>query len=180
MKGLVDEKAIKMLVGHFKKLGDTQEEAEKKSNKFFEEFHANMQTAAELGGAMQSIFGGMNEDLDMAIGAVTNVAKGFAEGGIAGGIAAAAGELVQAGVKYLSAKKEIDEQTIAQYEAYLSGMNELIDKQIAMLDKLGDPDFGANIMKTVKDINETIRASRALLREATEAGSGGVQSLRRL
>lgn len=171
LKGMVDEKAIQALTKHFVKLGDSQEDAEKKSIKFFTDFQGNMQLASELAGTLQGVFGGINEDLDAALGAVSNVASGFATGGIAGGIEAAASELVSAGVKWLSAKREIDEQTIAQYESYLSGMNELIDKQIAMLDQLGGDDFGQNILKTVADINESIRASRALFGEAMKAGS---------
>lgn len=171
LKGMVDDKVIQALTKHFVKLGDSQEDAENKSTKFFTDFHSNMQLASELAGTLQGVFGGINEDLDAALGAVSNVASGFATGGIAGGIEAAASELVSAGVKWLSAKREIDEQTIAQYESYLSGMNELIDKQIAMLDQLGGDDFGQNILKTVKDINESIRASRALFGEAMKAGS---------
>lgn len=172
LKGMVDDKAIQALTKHFIKLGDSQEDAEKKSVKFFSDFQGNMQLASELAGTLQGVFGGINEDLDAALGAVGNVASGFATGGIAGGIQAAASELVGAGVKWLSAKREIDEQTIKQYENYLSGMNELIDKQVAMLDKLGGDDFGQNILKTVKDINESIRASRVLFGEAMKAGSG--------
>lgn len=172
LKGMVDDKAIQALTKHFIKLGDSQEDAEKKSVKFFTDFHSNMMLASELAGTLQSVFGGINDDLDTALGAVSSVASGFATGGIAGGIQAAASELVGAGVKWLSAKREIDEQTIKQYESYLSGMNELIDKQVAMLDKLGGDDFGQNILKTVKDINESIRASRVLFAEAMKAGSG--------
>ena len=171
LKGMVDDKAIQSLTKHFVKLGESQEDAEKKSAKFFADFQADMELASELSGTLQNMFGGINEDLDAALGAVSNVASGFATGGIAGGIEAAASELVSAGVKWLSAKKEIDAQTIAQYESYLSGMNELIDKQVAMLDQLGGDDFGQNILKTVKDINESIRASRALFGQAMKAGS---------
>lgn len=71
-----------------------------------------------------------------------------------------------------TAKKEIDKSMVEGYETYMDAINDLIDTQVALLDKLGGMAFGQNIIDTTKDIAKSIAASRTLFNEAMGAGSG--------
>lgn len=169
---IVDEKALVALQKHFMKLGDSEEVAEEKAVKFGESFTGKMQMAADIAGTLKESFGGMSEGLDMALDAVEGIAKGFAEGGLIGGINAAIGQAVNVATKLFTAKKEIDKDMLEGYENYMTAINDLIDTQIALLDKLGGAAFGENIQKTIEDLAKSMAASRTLLGEAMRAGSG--------
>lgn len=63
--------------------------------------------------------------IELVMGAVSNIGKGFAEGGIAGGIAAVAGEAInlvssaiQANARHVAALKEVMQEMTAQQNAY--------------------------------------------------------------
>ena len=58
------------------------------------------------------------------------------------------------------------------YENYMTAINDLIDTQISLLDKLGGAAFGKNIQKTIEDLAKSMAASRTLLGEAMRAGAG--------
>lgn len=172
LKSIVDEKVIIALQKHFIKLGDTEEEAKEKAIGFAEGFTGKMQLAADVADTLKGAFGGISSELDMALDAVSNIAKGFAEGGLIGGISAAAGQLISVVGNLFTAKKEIDKSMVEGYENYMTAINDLIDTQIALLDKLGGAAFGQNIKKTIQDLAKSMQASRTLLGEAMKAGSG--------
>lgn len=172
LKSIVDEKVIIALQKHFVKLGATEDEAKEKAVGFAEGFTGKMQLAADVADTLKSAFGGISSELDMALDAVSNIAKGFAEGGLIGGISAAAGQLISVVGNLFTAKREIDKSMVEGYENYMTAINDLIDTQIALLDKLGGAAFGENITKTIQDLAKSMQASRTLLGEAMRAGSG--------
>lgn len=171
LKGIVDTKAIEALTKHFVKLGNSEEEAKTKAENFATGFTKKMQLASEVTGTLKSAFGGIDKNLDMALDAVDNIASGFANGGIVGGIAAAAQTVISVTKNLLTARKEMDVGMVAEYKVYIETLNDLIDKQIDLLDKLGGNDFGKNIVKTTNDIQNEIKAARNLLAEAASANS---------
>lgn len=172
LRSIVDEKVIIALQKHFIKLGDTEDEAREKAINFAEGFTGKMQLAADVADTLKGAFGGISSELDMALEAVSNIAKGFAEGGLIGGISAAAGQLISVVGNLFTAKREIDKSMVEGYENYMTAINDLIDTQIALLDKLGGAAFGENVTKTMADLAKSMKASRTLLGEAMRAGAG--------
>lgn len=172
INNLIDEKAIKALQKRFMDLGMSEEEAKEKAIEYAEGFKGKMQMVADVADSLKTAFGGISDELDMALDAVSNIAQGFAEGGLIGGISAAAGQLVSVVSNLFTAKKEIDKSMVEGYETYMDAINDLIDTQVALLDKLGGMAFGQNIIDTTKDIAKSIAASRTLFNEAMRAGSG--------
>lgn len=172
INNLIDEKAIKALQKRFMDLGMSEEEAKEKAIEYAEGFKGKMQMVADVADGLKTAFGGISDELDMALDAVSNIAQGFAEGGLIGGISAAAGQLVSVVSNLFTAKKEIDKSMVEGYETYMDAINDLIDTQVALLDKLGGMAFGQNIIDTTKDIAKSIAASRTLFNEAMRAGSG--------
>lgn len=172
INNLVDEKAIKALQKRFMDLGMSEEEAKEKAIEYAEGFKGKMQMVADVTDSLKTAFGGISDELDMALDAVSNIAQGFAEGGLIGGISAAAGQLISIVGGLFTAKKEIDKSMVEGYETYIDAINDLIDTQVALLDKLGGMAFGQNIIDTTKDIAKSIAASRTLFNEAMRAGAG--------
>lgn len=171
LKGMFDEKAMSALKKHYQDLGYSATDAEEKATNFAVGFQDRMQLASEVVGGLKTAFGGLDEGLDTAMNAVGSVVDGFANGGLVGGITAAAGQVISITANLVGAKKEMDAGMIAHYETFMSVLNEMVDKQISMLDKLGGDQFGSNIAKTTKDIQSGIVASRKLLAEAASSGS---------
>lgn len=172
INNLIDEKAIKALQKRFMDLGMSEEEAKEKAIEYAEGFKGKMQMVADVADSLKTAFGGISDELDMALDAVSNIAQGFSEGGLIGGISAAAGQLVSVVSNLFTAKKEIDKSMVEGYETYMDAINDLIDTQVALLDKLGGMAFGQNIIDTTKDIAKSIAASRKLFNEAMGAGAG--------
>lgn len=172
INNLIDEKAIKALQKRFVELGSSEEEAKEKAIEYAEGFKGKMQIVSDVTDSLKTAFGGISDELDMALDAVSNIAQGFAEGGLIGGISAAAGQLVSIVGNLFTAKKEIDKSMVEGYETYMDAINDLIDTQVALLDKLGGMAFGQNIIDTTKDIAKSIAASRKLFNEAMGAGAG--------
>lgn len=169
---LIDEKAIKTLQKRFVELGMSEEDAKEKAIEYAEGFKGKMQMVSDVTESLKTAFGGISDELDMALDAVSNIAQGFAEGGLIGGISAAAGQLISVVGNLFTAKKEIDKSMVEGYETYMDAINDLIDTQVALLDKLGGMAFGQNIIDTTKDIAKSIAASRTLFNEAMGAGAG--------
>lgn len=129
VKQLFDEKVFKAVENHFKNTSSNAEEAEKKTSKFFQSFSDAGQIASDVVKSLKGAFGGMSEELDMALDAVGNIAQGFAEGGLIGGISAAAGQVIGVVGKLITTKKEVDKSMIEGYNAYIEVMGQLISKQ---------------------------------------------------
>lgn len=172
VKQLFDEKVFKAVENHFKNTSSTAEEAEEKTSKFFQAFSTAGQIASDVVGGLKGAFGGMSEELDMALDAVGNIAQGFAEGGLIGGISAAAGQAISVVSKLLTAKKEVDESMIEGYNSYISVMEQLIIKQKESIKTLGGIEFNNAIKKTIDNIQKEIAAARKLMNETLNSGAG--------
>lgn len=172
VKQLFDEKIFKAVENHFKNTSETAEEAEEKTSKFFQAFSTAGQIASDVVGGLKGAFGGMSEELDMALDAVGNIAQGFAEGGLIGGISAAAGQAISVIGKLLTAKKEVDKSMIEGYKAYIDVMNQIITKQKESLKLLGGTELNNTIKKTFDNIQKEIAAARKLMNETLNSGAG--------
>ncbi|WP_353122665.1 tape measure protein [Dysgonomonas capnocytophagoides] len=171
IKSIIDEKAFNRVKKHFKDLGQTEEEANQNTVNFFDKFSEGGDVAVDAIETMQGIFGGLNDELDMALNAAMNIAKGFAEGGLVGGLQAAASQVISATVSLMSAKKEVDQSMIDGYNAYVEAIDRLIDKQIESLESLGSSDYSKEALKTYNDLVDRIIASRNLFNETMKSGS---------
>lgn len=172
IKQIFDEQAFKAIEKHFEKTSASAEESEEKTSKFFQAFSDAGQIATEAVGGLKSMFGGISDELDMALDAVGNIAQGFAEGGLIGGISAAAGQLMSVVGNLLTARKEVDESMIEGYKAYIDVMDQLIEKQKEAIQSLGGSELNATIKKTLANISKEIAASRKLLNETLNSGQG--------
>ncbi|MDH6343158.1 hypothetical protein M2480_001784 [Parabacteroides sp. PFB2-12] len=172
IKQLFDEKVFKSVQKHFEKTSKDAEEAEGKTTAFFQATSNAGAIASDVAGAMQGAFGGVSDELDMALDAVGNIAKGFAEGGLIGGISAAAGQLISITTDLITAKKEVSQETLDNYKAYIDVLDQLIDKQIESLESLGGSEFTKAISKTYTDLKKQITAAQKLFKETMASGSG--------
>lgn len=172
VKQLFDEKVFKAVENHFKNTSSTAEEAEEKTSKFFQAFSTAGQIASDVVDGLKGAFGGMSEELDMALDAVGNIAQGFAEGGLIGGISAAAGQVISVVGNLLTAKKEVDKSMIEGYKAYIDVMSQIITKQKESIKLLGGIEFNNTIKKTFDNIQKEIAAARKLMNETLNSGAG--------
>ena len=172
VKQLFDEKVFKAVENHFKNTSSNAEEAEKKTSKFFQSFSDAGQIASDVVKSLKGAFGGMSEELDMALDAVGNIAQGFAEGGLIGGISAAAGQVIGVVGKLITTKKEVDKSMIEGYNAYIEVMGQLISKQKEAIKTLGGSEFNNAIKKTFDNIQKEIAAARKLMNETLNSGAG--------
>lgn len=172
VKQLFDEKVFNAVENHFKSTSETAEEAEEKTSKFFQTFSTAGQIASDVVDGLKGAFGGMSEELDMALDAVGNIAQGFAEGGLIGGISAAAGQAISIVGKLLTAKKEVDKSMIEGYNSYIDIMEQLISKQKEAIKTLGGSEFNNAIKKTIDNIQKEMAAARKLMNETLNSGAG--------
>ncbi len=125
IKGMLDKALFDSVASGFEKMGDSAEEAESKTIGVFSAISTNAGKVADFTKGFKSIFGGMDEGLDMVIDSVTNVAQAFATGGpVNGGIALLSegiklfGAASAAEKRHQKALKKIHEVTLAQEHAY--------------------------------------------------------------
>lgn len=172
LKSIFDENITKGLNKAFVKTGKSAEEAADKTASIMSKTQQGAAIATEAVGFLQSAFGGLSEEADMALEAVGAIAQGFAQGGIAGGIMAAAQQVLSITAKLLTAKKEVDKSMIEGYKAYIEVIDELIDKQLESLESLGMANFAKTINKTLSDLEARLKQTRTILPETLESGSG--------
>ena len=172
LEGKLGESLTKAVVGAFKKAGNSIEDAEKKTSNLFGKIQQGGQYAADGIGILQSAFGGLSEEADMAMEAASNIAQGFAQGGPVGGIIAAGQEALKLTVKLITARKEVDKSMIEGYKAYIEVIDELIDEQIKSLELLGLKDFAKGINNAYDDISKRLKATMVLFRETANSGQG--------
>lgn len=170
--GSLNESLTKGLNKAFENTGKSADEAKEKTSKLLTGIQQGGSYAADGIAILQSAFGGMSEEADMAMEAVGAIAEGFATGGLAGGIMAAAQQALSITAKLITAKKEVDQSMIEGYKAYIEVLNELIDEQIELLDSLGMKDFAKGINDAYDDIASQIRATMVLFRETANSGQG--------
>lgn len=125
LKGLADKAIFNTIQKGFEKAGDSAEVAEAKTASLLGSIAQKAQLVGSVVSTLQSAFGGLDESLDLAFETVGNIANGFAQGGIVGGIASVVGEGMklfskasEAAARHRKALKEIDDARIASQRAY--------------------------------------------------------------
>ena len=163
-------RALADAVGELFKHGEDGEEKglEAKLKRLGESAAASAEMVGDLAGRLSEMFeaagnDGMAEAMDAVQGVMTsvsNIGRGFAEGGVVGGIAAAAGEAIgwvtkafQASARHKAALEKIMEEVTAQQREY----NLLLMEQNLELEKaqtiFGTDTYGkaANAVRVMKD-----------------------------
>lgn len=173
-------RALADAVGELFKRGEDGEEKslEAKLKRLGESAAASAEMVGDLAGRLSEMFeaagnDGMAEAMDAVQGVMTsvsNIGRGFAEGGVVGGIAAAAGEAIgwvtkafQASVRHKAALEKIMEEVTAQQREY----NLLLMEQNLELEKaqtiFGTDTYGkaANAVRVMKDAYAGLKAEIA-------------------
>lgn len=173
-------RALADAVGELFKHGDDDEEKglEAKLKRLGESAAASAEMVGDLAGRLSEMFeaagnDGMAEAMDAVQGVMTsvsNIGRGFAEGGVVGGIAAAAGEAIgwvtkafQASARHKAALEKIMEEVTAQQREY----NLLLMEQNLELEKaqtiFGTDTYGkaANAVRVMKDVYAGLKAEIA-------------------
>ena len=173
-------RALADAVGELFKHGDDDEEKglEAKLKRLGESAAVSAEMVGDLAGRLSEMFeaagnDGMAEAMDAVQGVMTsvsNIGRGFAEGGVVGGIAAAAGEAIgwvtkafQASARHKAALEKIMEEVTAQQREY----NMLLMEQNLELEKaqtiFGTDTYGkaANAVRVMKDAYAGLKAEIA-------------------
>lgn len=173
-------RALADAVGELFKHGEDGDEKglEAKLKRLGESAAASAEMVGDLAGRLSEMFeaagnDGMAEAMDAVQGVMTsvsNIGRGFAEGGIVGGIAAAAGEAIgwvtkafQASARHKAALEKIMEEVTAQQREY----NLLLMEQNLELEKaqtiFGTDTYGkaANAVRVMKDAYAGLKAEIA-------------------
>lgn len=173
-------RALADAVGELFKHGEDGEEMglEAKLKRLGESAAASAEMVGDLAGKLSEMFeatgnDGMAEAMDAVQGVMTsvsNIGRGFAEGGVVGGIAAAAGEAIgwvtkafQASARHKAALEKIMEEVTAQQREY----NLLLMEQNLELEKaqtiFGTDTYGkaANAVRVMKDAYAGLKAEIA-------------------
>lgn len=173
-------RALADAVGELFKHGEDGEEKslEAKLKRLGESAAASAEMVCDLAGKLSEMFeaagnDGMAEAMDAVQGVMTsvsNIGRGFAEGGVVGGIAAAAGEAIgwvtkafQASARHKAALEKIMEEVTAQQREY----NLLLMEQNLELEKaqtiFGTDTYGkaANAVRVMKDAYAGLKAEIA-------------------
>lgn len=170
-------RALADAVGELFKHGEDGEDKglEAKLKRLGESAAASAEMVGDLAGRLSEMFeaagnDGMAEAMDAVQGVMTsvsNIGRGFAEGGVVGGIAAAAGEAIgwvtkafQASARHKAALEKIMEEVTAQQREY----NLLLMEQNLELEKaqtiFGTDTYGkaANAVRVMKDAYAGLKA----------------------
>lgn len=173
-------RALADAVGELFKHGEDGEKKglEAKLKRLGESAAASAEMVGDLAGRLSEMFeaagnDGMAEAMDAVQGVMTsvsNIGRGFAEGGVVGGIAAAAGEAIgwvtkafQASARHKAALEKIMEEVTAQQREY----NLLLMEQNLELEKaqtiFGTDTYGkaANAVRVMKDAYAGLKAEIA-------------------
>ena len=173
-------RALADAVGELFKHGEDGEEKglEAKLKRLGESAAASAEMVSDLAGRLSEMFAaagndGMAEAMDAVQGVMTsvsNIGRGFAEGGVVGGVAAAAGEAIgwvtkafQASARHKAALEKIMEEVTAQQREY----NLLLMEQNLELEKaqtiFGTDTYGkaANAVRVMKDAYAGLKAEIA-------------------
>ena len=173
-------RALADAVGELFKRGEDGEEKslEAKLKRLGESAAASADMVGDLAGKLSAMFeasgnDGMAEAMSTVqdvMGSVSNIGRGFAEGGVVGGVAAAAGEAIgwvtkafQASARHKAALEKIMEEVTAQQREY----NLLLMEQNLELEKaqtiFGTDTYGkaANAVRVMKDAYAGLKAEIA-------------------
>lgn len=149
LKGIADKSLYDAIVKGF---GGSEEAA----NKFFDSISGGASKVVAIIDDLKGMFGGLSEDLDLALDSIGNIAQGFATGGIVGGAMAVIGEGIKMFAQSAKVNKEHQEALrqllLARIELQRQ-YNSLLFEQ-NMLYKEGTTIFGVDqIGKAIKMID---------------------------
>lgn len=182
LKSLGNKAIFNTIQKGFEKAGDSAEDAEAKTISLLGSISEKAGMIAGITSELQSMFGGLDESLDMAMETVGNIASGFANGGIVGGIMAVIGEGMklfskasEAAIRHQEALREIEAARLASQRAYnllLLEQNLLLKEAVSL--------FGEKqIARAVNAINN-YRESLRQLQGELKRPSGGTQGTNRI
>nr|DAM03129.1 MAG TPA: Tail tape measure [Caudoviricetes sp.] len=125
LKSLADKAIFDRIKRGFESAGDSAAEAEKKTASLLGAISQKAAIVANVVSELQSMFGGLDESLDMALETVGNIAQGFASGGIVGGAMAVVSEGMklfskasEAAARHQKALEEIAQARLQSQRAY--------------------------------------------------------------
>jgi tape measure domain-containing protein len=132
LKALADKALFDRIKKGFEKAGDSADKAEEKTTKLLSSISQKAQTIANIASELQSMFGGISEELDEALSAVGNIASGFAQGGIVGGAMAVIGETIKIINKTSEAGERLREIADARLESQRAYNLLLLEQNLLM------------------------------------------------
>ena len=118
--------------------------------------------ASEMADAMGA--GGLSKSLGTlgeAMGSVQNIASGFAQGGLVGGIAAAAGEVMKWTTKLFMAGDAKHQKNIERLQEQIDAL----DKSYEKVGKAADKAFSTDASKLINQQNTLLKQQQALIRQ---------------
>ncbi|GAB6010239.1 hypothetical protein [Dysgonomonas reticulitermitis] len=119
LKAFADEAVFNQIVSFFERLGSSPDEAERKTISLFNSIIKNATLVANVVGELQSMFGGLDENIDMVLSTVGNIAQGFAKGGPVGGMMA----IVSEGINLFKKASEAEKRHQDALKAITDGRN---------------------------------------------------------
>lgn len=142
LKTLADNAIFNKIKKGFEKAGDSASDAEVKTTNLLGAISQKADLVSNITSELKSMFGGLSEELDMAMDTVGNIASGFANGGVMGGAMAIIGEGMKlfgiassSAARHQEALKEIQDSRIAgqrQYNLLLLEQNLLLKEAITV------------------------------------------------
>lgn len=118
--------------------------------------------ASEMADAMGA--GGLSKSLGTlgeAMGSVQNIASGFAQGGLVGGIAAAAGEVMKWTTKLFMAGDAKHQKNIERLQEQIDALGKSYEK----VGKAADKAFSTDASKLINQQNTLLKQQQALIRQ---------------
>ncbi|WP_165021525.1 hypothetical protein [Dysgonomonas sp. ZJ279] len=174
-RGIVEKLVFDQVKNGFEKMGDSAEDAEAKTIGVFNAISTNAGKVSGWVGSLKSVFGGMDESLDMVMDTVGGIAQGFASGGPVGGALAIVsqgiklfGAATEAEKRHQEALKKIAEVTKAEEHAYqlaikLKNLKYEDGDTIFGSDPYGKAINAAKVYKTsVEDANKSLKGDGLL------------------
>lgn len=156
ISGTINNILFKKLEDGLKKSGLSAEDANEKTANIFKQITDGSAIALEGVDALQTMFGGLNEDLDTTLNLVGGIAQGFAQGGLAGGIFATVG----AGLSIFSKSAQVEREhqqalkELALAKVQIQREYNLLLQKEQLLFKQGQNIFGTDqIQGAVNSIN---------------------------
>ena len=156
---LVNGKIFNVLQKGFEKTGMSAEDAKEKSAEVFSGIQKGGATASAVINEVKGMFGGLNEELDIALDSLGSIAEGFATGGIAGGVMATIGQGVKMFTHAAQVEKEHQEalRQLALAKLEMQREYNLLLLKEQLLYKQGSNIFGVDQIRGAKNAIETYR-----------------------
>jgi len=161
LKGFADEALFKGIVKGFISMGDSAEDAEKKTINLLSNIKQGASQVVAVIDDLKSMFNGLSEDLDIALNSLGNIASGFATGGLVGGTMSLISEGINIFNKSAQVNKEHEDALrkllLAKIELQRTYNKLLLEEQL--LFKEGNTIFGTDQIGRAKNAIDVYRKS---------------------